>query len=106
MKTGITLTLALLLPLATACVAQSGTSEDVNATEQGITATEAQPQPQGAAAPEKLQRVDVAHQFTTTTVIGGTDIQMSDDQDPTTSKKVNSTDPVPVPWDPAHVQKR
>ena len=105
MKTGITLTLALLLPLATACVAQSGTSEDVNATEQDITATEAQPQG-AAASPQTLQRVDVAHQFTTTTVIGGQDIQMSDDQDPTTSKKVNSTDPVPVPWDPAHVQKR
>jgi len=104
MKTGITLTFALLLPLATACVAQSGTSEDVNATEQDITATAAQPQ--GAATPQTLQRVDVAHQFTTTTVVGGTDIQMSDNQDPTTSKKVNSTDPVPVPWDPAQVQKR
>lgn len=114
MKTELKLTLAaLLIPLATACVAQTTTGEDVNASEQDLTtdttsATTAQAQPQqGAKSIVVEQRERAASQFTRTTVVGGPARDMaSDEQDPTTPKKIDGVDPVPVPWDPTRITKR
>ena len=105
MKPAIQLTFALLFPLATACVAQTGASEDVNATDQGMTETSQAAVQPGNAKVEP--RAKFAHQFTTTTATDMPVREMSaDEQDPTTSKKVDGVDPVPVPWDPARVTKR
>ena len=113
MKTALKLTLALVLPFATACVAQATTAEDVNASQQDLTAettpgvatATAQPNP-GANAITTEQRNPLARQFTTTTVVTGPTREMESTQDPTTPPKVDGVDPVPVPWDPTRVLKR
>ncbi|HEY1959098.1 MAG TPA: hypothetical protein VGH28_25970 [Polyangiaceae bacterium] len=102
MKPEIKLTLAaLLFPLATACVAQAGTGENVDTSEQDLTVpTQAEP-PQAAMRVKPAVDQDLARKFTTTTIVGAPAGELPNAQDPTTPKQVECADPVPVPWDPA-----